>query len=922
MIISFQRAGSTGEVDQEIQDLQRNKQDKLTAGAGITITTGNVISCSIDTNIFKPVAELPEQPASGDENKIFLVPASTTGASNTYDEYIWVNNDWEKVGSAQVEVDLSAYWTSAQTQQAITAATQNFVTSGDVEDAITAATNDMATETWVGNQGYITGYTPSTATTNDFGVVKVGSGITVTNGVISANIPQPADLTILEPVEDFPASAETGSLVAKCKKEISIGSWETLGNYVHRFTQTSFPTTGESSYNVVLAGGMNDGTYTYELVARFLQVGGMWTFKLHRSDGPYPQLSDGETNYLDLTDGKKMVITPDFTNHILEICEIDSNSTNIPFEGWFGGDLVIDGTYQYNGTDWVASTDLSNYYTSAQTDQAISNATSGFTTSGDVASQINTAMASETARTESTYLKEHQTLPTATTSQYGMVKVGSGISVVDGVISVTGSTPTPTGETIVNKVYPLPNQENNMGPVGTMYPRIEVDGVWGVELDQYNSAEFRLSTTDDGSEKEILSFYAYTNTAGTGVWTHQRAVSTDTDSVPRLVILDDNDTTLYEFTAFTASEYIVKGNGMFHITLAYENWQNVYRVWTENQSGEKIAEYGLNYDFIKSGDGIIQYVGKDSYGGLIYEKVGATLYARADFPKFAKPGDVIMYNTKIGYWEPELIEDEYTRVFYFTGDADSNPYGVNEFTIADYYIDDEYNIGHVKLIWDTEEETWYYHADGCEGKPYADDRDEDGPYDINYYDDGIIGDYSKMTIDSMPNECDYNDCEAPYIMTLGASYDEEYDEGAGRELPIPLDVVCSNPDSISAFMQYDGENWNKIGEPDLSNYYTSAQTNAAITAATQNFVTSGDVQSQITAATTNFVTSGDVNNQITAATQNFVTSGDVATQISGATSNFVDSTDIAHIVKCTQSQYDTMSQGGTLDSSTLYLING
>ena len=125
------------------------------------------------------------------------------------------------------------------------------------------------------------------------------------------------------------------------------------------------------------------------------------------------------------------------------------------------GDTV--GVYQYDGSEWipVAGGDMSNYYTKAQTDAAITAATedmatktwvgqqgyltehqdisgkldvstfntytgatetvlegkadisdipdvSDFVTSGEVATQIGTAMAAETARTESTYLKEHQ----------------------------------------------------------------------------------------------------------------------------------------------------------------------------------------------------------------------------------------------------------------------------------------------------------------------------------------------------------------------------------------------------------------------------------------------------------------------------------------------------------------------------------
>ena len=53
---------------------------------------------------------------------------------------------------------------------------------------------------------------------------------------------------------------------------------------------------------------------------------------------------------------------------------------------------------------------LDNYWTTSETQSAITAATQGMVTSGDVATQIGTAMAAETARTESTYLKEHQSL--------------------------------------------------------------------------------------------------------------------------------------------------------------------------------------------------------------------------------------------------------------------------------------------------------------------------------------------------------------------------------------------------------------------------------------------------------------------------------------------------------------------------------
>ena len=86
-----------------------------------------------------------------DENTIYMVANSGSG-NDVYDEYLYVNNKWEKIGSSAV--DLTDY------------ATKNYV------------------DTAVGN---IPAYTLPTASTSTLGGVKVdGSTITITDGVISA----------------------------------------------------------------------------------------------------------------------------------------------------------------------------------------------------------------------------------------------------------------------------------------------------------------------------------------------------------------------------------------------------------------------------------------------------------------------------------------------------------------------------------------------------------------------------------------------------------------------------------------------------------------------------------------------------------------------------------------------------------------
>ena len=90
----------------EIDQLRLSKQDKLTAGVGITISENNVISANGGTIKFRTVVELPEV---GEENVIYLLPNADSQEQNSYDEYIYTNGAWEKIGSASVEVDLTDY---------------------------------------------------------------------------------------------------------------------------------------------------------------------------------------------------------------------------------------------------------------------------------------------------------------------------------------------------------------------------------------------------------------------------------------------------------------------------------------------------------------------------------------------------------------------------------------------------------------------------------------------------------------------------------------------------------------------------------------------------------------------------------------------------------------------------------------------
>ena len=116
-------------------------QKKLIPGAGISIDEDGNISVTANTDVFKPVASLPDAPAEEDKGKIFLVENSSEEEGNFYDEYVWTVNDehpdgyWEKIGSTKI--DLSSYLTkeeAAEKYQPIASLGDPYVKKSELPD--------------------------------------------------------------------------------------------------------------------------------------------------------------------------------------------------------------------------------------------------------------------------------------------------------------------------------------------------------------------------------------------------------------------------------------------------------------------------------------------------------------------------------------------------------------------------------------------------------------------------------------------------------------------------------------------------------------------------------------------------------------------------------------------------------------------
>lgn len=122
---------------QEINTALEGKQDKLTAGVGITISPDGVISTTNSIELYKIVTQLPT--ASKDcLNSIYLVPSKSATTGNIFVEYICVYENtqakyiWEIIGEVQTDVDLSGYVTTETFNQTIN------TINGQLANAITA----------------------------------------------------------------------------------------------------------------------------------------------------------------------------------------------------------------------------------------------------------------------------------------------------------------------------------------------------------------------------------------------------------------------------------------------------------------------------------------------------------------------------------------------------------------------------------------------------------------------------------------------------------------------------------------------------------------------------------------------------------------------------------------------------------------
>ena len=117
------------------------KQKALTAGYGIGLDNQGNISVTLDEVPYVLVNALPNTPASGNENKIHLVPLEDDASK--YYPYLYITelSEWKPITTFYPSIDLADYATTSYVD------TQIATTSGDVTQIVTSLTTMINDET-------------------------------------------------------------------------------------------------------------------------------------------------------------------------------------------------------------------------------------------------------------------------------------------------------------------------------------------------------------------------------------------------------------------------------------------------------------------------------------------------------------------------------------------------------------------------------------------------------------------------------------------------------------------------------------------------------------------------------------------------------------------------------------------------------
>lgn len=146
--------------------------------------TKSELDTKFDSLVGFTVSIVSELPSTGENGVMYLVPSADGETGNTYIEYIWVDNKFEKIGDTTTKVNLTDYYTKVQVDTQISTQIQNYHL-GPFRDELTNKADKIHTheDATISKSGFMSASDKSKLDSlNESGNITIDTSLSLTSG--------------------------------------------------------------------------------------------------------------------------------------------------------------------------------------------------------------------------------------------------------------------------------------------------------------------------------------------------------------------------------------------------------------------------------------------------------------------------------------------------------------------------------------------------------------------------------------------------------------------------------------------------------------------------------------------------------------------------------------------------------------------
>lgn len=142
------------------------------------------LDTKFDSLVGFTVSIVSELPSTGENGVMYLVPSADGETGNTYIEYIWVDNKFERIGDTTTKVNLTDYYTKTQVDAQINTQIQNYHL-GPFRDELTNKADKIHTheDATISKSGFMSASDKSKLDSlNESGDITIDTSLSLTSG--------------------------------------------------------------------------------------------------------------------------------------------------------------------------------------------------------------------------------------------------------------------------------------------------------------------------------------------------------------------------------------------------------------------------------------------------------------------------------------------------------------------------------------------------------------------------------------------------------------------------------------------------------------------------------------------------------------------------------------------------------------------